>query len=132
MLKFDHVALSVTNVDESIKFYEKLDFSLSQRWDDPNGKLSIVLMKNSNMILEMFCYKNYKALPEYRHELSSDLEVIGTKHFGLCVEDINAAAKLLCQKEICTSPIIAKGRLGRDYFFIKDPDGILIEIIQEH
>ncbi len=132
MLKFDHVALSVTNVDESVKFYEKLEFSLSQRWDDPHGNLSIVLMKNSNMILEMFCYKNFKALPEYRQELSSDLEVIGTKHFGLCVEDINVAAKTLSEKEICINPKIAQGRLGRDYFFIKDPDGVLIEIIQEH
>lgn len=132
MLKFDHVALSITDANESIKFYEKLDFSLSQRWDDPNGNLSIILMKNSNMILEMFCYKNYKALPEYRHELSSDLEVIGTKHFGLCVENINEAAKILCDKGICFNPQIAKGRLGRDYFFIKDPNGILIEIIQEH
>ena len=33
----------------------------------------------------------------------------------------------LCDKEIT----ITKGRLGKPYFFIKDPNGILMEIIEE-
>lgn len=130
MFNFDHVSLSVKNIDISIKFYEKLEFKLYQRWDDSDKKLSIVLMKNGTMILEMFCYKTFRPLPEYRKLLSSDLEVLGTKHFGLNVENIVETSNYLSAIGICKNPQIQKGRLGRDYFFIQDPDGILIEIIQ--
>lgn len=132
MFKFDHVALSVENCERSIAFYQKLGFSFFKRYDDPSGALSIVLIKNENMILELFCYKNFEDLPEHCIEHSKDLSVIGTKHFGLCVGDIKKAAKRVVELGILSEmPEIKTGRLGRDYFFVKDPDGINIEIIQE-
>ncbi len=130
MLKFDHIALSVSSLASSIAFYQQLGFVPVQRWDNPDGTLAIALLKNENAILELFCYKNAHALPEYRQELSNDLQTIGTKHFALCTNNIQQSAKDLSAKGICKNPKILTGRLGRDYFFIKDPDGILIEIIQ--
>jgi len=132
MFKFDHVALSVSNIKQSLNFYRKLGFSFYKEYNDPTGALSIVLLQNENMTLELFSYKNFKPLPEYRIDNSKDLEVVGTKHLGLCVDDIKQMAKIVVEKGVVDDvPVIKTGRLGRDYFFIKDPDGINIEIIQK-
>ena len=68
------------------------------------------------MILELFCYKNYQPLPDYRKDLSSDLEVVGTKHFGLFVKDLKEALNYCLSNGICKNADIKHGRLGRYYF----------------
>lgn len=55
MFRFDHVAISVQNPEKSMEFYSKLGFEFFKRYDDPNGELSITLLKNKKMILELFC-----------------------------------------------------------------------------
>lgn len=135
MYSFDHTALSVSDLDRSIAFYTKLEFALYQRWDAEDGSLSIVQMKDAGgAVLELFCYRDCAALPDYRTALATDLPVLGTKHMGLQTPDVHAAAKaLLAAGVIKEEPTILTGRLGRSYFFIEDPDGILVEIIEaEH
>ena len=47
-------------------------------------------------------------------------------------EDNNIGFSHLIEKEIISSfPTIAPGRMGRPYFFIKDPNGIFVEIIKK-
>ena len=71
-------------------------------------------------------------LPEHCEDNSKDLNGWGTKHFGLCVKDISKAATKIVELGILESlPEIKTGRLGRDYFFVKDPDGINVEIIEK-
>lgn len=42
------------------------------------------------------------------------------------------AKKIIEDNNLCNQQItITKGRLGKPYFFIKDPNGILMEIIGE-
>lgn len=132
MFRFDHVAISVSNPEKSMEFYSKFGFAFFKRYDDPNGTLSITLLKNKKMILELFCYKDFKPLPEHCEDNSKDLNVLGTKHFGLCVKDISKAASKVVELGILKElPEIKTGRLGRDYFFVKDPDGINVEIIEK-
>lgn len=132
MFRFDHVAISVSNPEKSMEFYEKLGFVFFKRYDDPNGTLSISLLKNKKMILELFCYNKFIPLPEHCEDNSKDLNVLGTKHFGLCVKDISKAATKIVEVGILESlPEIKTGRLGRDYFFVKDTDGINVEIIEK-
>lgn len=84
------------------------------------------------MILELFCYKEYKPAPEATHATATDLPIIGTKHFGLQVDSINRAKEELIKKGLAdTDTVITTGRTGPLYFFIKDPDGILVEIIED-
>lgn len=132
MFSFDHVAISVSDTEKSMGFYEKLGFVFFKRYDDPKGTLSITLLKNKKMILELFCYKDFGKLPEHCKEHSKDLTVLGTKHFGLCVSDIKKAASKIVEVGILKDlPEIKTGRLGRDYFFVKDPDGTNVEIIEK-
>ena len=65
-------------------------------------------------------------------DLGIDLKTIGNKHFGLGVKDINKAKDFVEKNRINDDEInIKEGRLGKPYFFIKDPNGILMEIIEE-
>ena len=94
--------------------------------------VDIVMLKLGDMILEIFHYQEKEKLPEHSKELAIDLKTIGNKHFGLGVKDIVEAKKFVEENKLSDSEIIInKGRLGKPYFFIKDTDGILMEIIEE-
>ena len=95
-----------------------------------DGSVRIVQMKNGDFILEMFEYPDSEKLPDFVNTLGEDLKVKGAKHFGLQVQDVEKAACYLMDAGLISKmPEISKGRLGRPYFFIKDPNGIFVEII---
>lgn len=130
MFNVDHYAISVGNMDKSIEFYSRLDFELLKDWEADDGSVRIVHMMNGGFILEMFCYPDCEELPEFAKNLNTDLKIIGAKHLGLWVEDLEYVAEHLQQIGVLNAkPTISQGRMGRPYFFIKDPNGIFVEII---
>ncbi len=130
MFHVDHYAISVKDADKSIDFYSKLNFSLVRDYRAEDGSVRIIHMTNGSFILEMFCYPDSKELPEFVKTLNTDLMVKGSKHMGLWVEDLEEAGEYLKKNGLLEEkPTISQGRLGRPYFFIKDPDGIFVEII---
>jgi glyoxylase I family protein len=134
MYAIHHVALSVTNREQSVMFYQKLGFSEVQFWEAEDKSLSITHLKlgDSDFILELFCFASPQPAPAFIHTTATDLPVIGTKHFGLKVNSIEAARDDLAAKGIVESDIkITQGRTGPRYFFIEDPDGILVEIAED-
>ena len=132
MFQIDHVCLSVENVEKSIAFYEALDFKTANSYKAPGGSLEIHTLKDkAGAILELFHYASHKPAPEHTRDHNTDLPVVGIKHFGLRVVSIEKALKALNEKGFASDVKISTGRLGRDYFFIADPSGILVEIIEE-
>ena len=130
MFNFNHVTISAENLDKTIEFYKVFGFVLHKEYHDES--VDIVMLKLNNMILEIFHYPNYDKLPNHSKDLSIDLKTIGNKHFGLGVKDINKAKEFVENNNITDNEItIREGRLGKPYFFIKDPNGILMEIIEE-
>lgn len=128
---FNHVAISVKDMKKSIEFYKKFGFEEYKAYEAEDESIKINMLKLNNTVLEIFCYKEYTKLPETAKMTATDLPIIGTKHFALGVKDINEAKEFLIQNELVQDEIkINKGRLGKNYFFIKDPDGILVEIIE--
>lgn len=130
MFSFNHVTISVDNLENTLEFYTKFGFKIYKEYHDES--VDIIMLKLENMILEIFHYQEKEQLPEHSRDLGIDLKTIGNKHFGLGVKDIMEAKRFieynnLNDKEI----IINKGRLGKPYFFIKDPNGILMELIEE-
>ena len=130
MFSADHYAISVGDVDKSIAFYEKLEFRVIKDFQAEDGSVRIVQMQNGDFILEMFYYPDSEKLPDFVNTLGEDLKVKGAKHLGLQVQDVEQAADYLVQAGLVNEkPAICEGRLGRPYFFIKDPNGIFVEII---
>lgn len=130
MFNFNHVTISAEKLEKTIEFYNKFGFKLHKEYHDDS--VDIIMLKLNNMILEIFYYPNYDSLPEHSKDLGIDLKTIGNKHFGLGVKDINKAKDFVEKNRINDDEInIKEGRLGKPYFFIKDPNGILMEIIEE-
>ena len=125
MFKINHVNIVVENMEESINFYKKFGFTEFKSYEDDNVK--ITLSKLQDMILELFYNHEQNPLPDS----ANNLKTVGNKHFGLGVSDINKAKKFIEDNNIFDGEIIIKsGRLGKPYFFIKDPNGIDVEIIE--
>lgn len=130
MFNINHVAISASNNEKSIEFYKKFGFQEFKSWRAEDNSIKIDMLKLSNTVLEIFCYKEYVKMPETAKATATDLPIIGTKHFALGVEDIKQAKEFVIKNEIESDIEIKIGRLGKPYFFIKDPDGILVEIIE--
>ena len=95
MLKFDHIAVSVSNLKKSIDFYQVLEFKLENIFHDE--EYDWATMKGQNTTLELFCFRNAK------NDYVSDLAKIGIHHFAFLVPSIDEAiliAKKLNQKNI--------------------------------
>lgn len=128
---FHHVALSVSDIERSAAFYSHFGFEQVRVWEADDSSLRIVHLKNGAALLELFGYRDYEALPEAAKNLDSDLRVVGTKHFGLHVQDIHAVYDRLRNEGIPIESELRMGRTGIEYFFMKDPDGILFELVEE-
>ena len=130
MFSFNHTTISVSNIERTLEFYKKFGFKVLKEYHDDN--VDIYQLKLKNRVLEIFHYINHFELPEHSKDLTTDLKTIGNKHFGLGVKNITKAKDFIQTSGIYNGEInIIQGRLGKPYFFIKDPDNILIEIIEE-
>ena len=127
----DHTAISVSNLDASIHFYtEILGFTCERIFDIPDGNGRIALLKKADFTIEMFQFVGAQPYPNREGILINDLKKIGVKHIAMGVEDIRAAAAYLKEKrvEFINEPV--RGARGYYRFFIKDPDGIPLELTE--
>ena len=131
MFKIHHIALSVSDIEESKKFYSFFWFNEKLYFQTEDKELEIVHLKMKDFILELFCYKKFQKLPEFSKQISTDLPVIWVKHFWLQVKNIEETKLELEELEIAKNITINTWKTGIKYFFIKDPDGILLEIVED-
>jgi glyoxylase I family protein len=131
MFSFHHVALSVSDIDKSKKFYYALGFKTVLDWVSDNQDLTISHLILDSIFLELFCYKEFNTKNE--RSLEHDLKEIGVKHFGLKVDSIVAARERVISVGIAKEQDIQikPGRTGITYFFLKDPDNNFVEIVED-
>ncbi|MEE4025769.1 VOC family protein [Gordonia sp. PKS22-38] len=127
-----HVALSVSSIERSTQFYAQFGFNEALRYDAPDGSMSVSHLRLDGLILELFSFATPSPLPDAARELSTDLPEIGVKHFGLQVDSVADTLHDFIHRGLCpASTTITDGRTGVRYFFIADPDGILVEFLQD-
>lgn len=100
-------------------------------WKDPGGELEIAHLKLGENCLEIFWYRDHKPVPRTAGSLATDLPRIGVKHFVLKVDSVCEAKDFVESRNIASDVQVQHGRTGVDYFFVKDPSGILGEFLED-
>ena len=131
-----HVGFCVSDLDRSLPFYvDTLGFELINRWEEDNSKtdpgmgvpgcsLELAQLRGYGITLELFVYKSAAGEP-----IPPAPNQVGCAHLSIGVGDMNAfVAKLKAEGkvEFVSEPI--RLTVGQ-WVFIKDPDGILVEIM---
>ncbi|WP_203249956.1 VOC family protein [Cysteiniphilum marinum] len=133
--KLHHIAITVSNINDTLKFYKKIGFEVTDFYKDEKVTIYHLLYKN-NITLEFFEYPKSKEneKPSQQNNLvplDDDLKIYGIKHFALEVTSITQAYDFFLSEKISIVTKIRQGRIGVSYFFITDPDGNYIEIVQK-
>jgi lactoylglutathione lyase len=121
-----HTSITVKNLDESIKFYQDvMGLELQSRREIPENKAEIAFVgdKESNASIELTFWKEKKDWNE-----GDELD-----HIAFAVSDMDEAMKSFKKQkvDIAKEPYLLKGSTTK-IAFIKDPNGIWLEIIQRN
>src|SRR6476620_4477841 len=128
-LAWDHVALSVPNIPESIAWYETmLGFKEIRRGGQPTGQQT-ALIRRGNINIELFQLPNAAPLPESRKNPSEDFRTHGVKHFGFEVKNLPAVLAELKAKGVKIAFEMRDAPTER-FAFISDNAGNAIELIE--
>ncbi len=128
MSKIIHSMIRVLNLDHSLKFYaDCFGLQPAHRLDFPS--FSLVYLRNAENDAEIELTWNKDRTEPYSH---GD----GYGHIGVCVPDAAADRERLIG--LGYSPLDIKefkaddGSLIARYFFIQDPDGYKVEVLERH
>jgi metallo-beta-lactamase class B len=126
---WDHVALSVPNIAESIAWYDKmLGFKEVRRGGQPTGQQTAAI-RRGNITIELFQLPNAAPLPESRKNPSEDFRTHGVKHFGFEVKNLPAVLAELKAKGVKMA-FEMRDNPGTAFAFISDNAGNAIELIE--
>ncbi|HIG84660.1 MAG TPA: VOC family protein [Verrucomicrobia bacterium] len=123
-IKFLHTRIRVSNIDQSIEFYEKMGFKLTKKNDkSPAGnQLAFLELDASEHFLEL-CYS-----PDFEVNFPEDL-----MHTCVGVEDIIGYCDRLENQGIEIWPDEWREKFLDDesrMAFVTDPDGYEVEILE--
>ncbi|MBU2711066.1 VOC family protein [Zooshikella harenae] len=123
-----HVALTCQNFSVMSDFYEALGFIEQRRYSD--DQCSIIHMLLGNFCLELFTFTENATPLQESKPLAQHLKQSGWQHIALKVSDLTAARKWFIDKLELRPSAIQQGRTGIQYFFIQDPEGNYVEVVQ--
>ena len=118
-----HIAITASDYEKSIAFYrDTLGLPEAFRVDRDGAPWMTYLKTGSNDFIEIF--DGHGVAPE-------DIPEIGVKHICLWVDDIEQTLSDLKDRGLDVDPKGAKiGKSKSRQYFIQDPDGVRIELMQ--
>jgi catechol 2,3-dioxygenase-like lactoylglutathione lyase family enzyme len=125
-LTYEHTAMTVSNLDRALELYQGvLGFPVWEYTVEDSGSSIRVQIQVGNSNLELFSFGT-STIP---HPWNPDSTVLGLKHIGLLVEDVDAVAGRLERAgvKILYPPVAATGNVKTCFF--ADPDGNGVELI---
>ena len=127
MAKAIHMMVRVLDLDRSIAFYRTaLGLEVADRFDFDG--FTLVYLRNAEADFEVELTLNKGRTEPYSHGE-------GYGHVAFCVGDLDAEHRRLNDAGIGPQAIkefFRDGGLMARFFFIQDPDGYKIEVLQKH
>lgn len=118
-----HIAIPVTNLERSLRFYSKLGFVVGESWERPDWEMSGTLMEHaSGSSVELIQHPDngkiqYPPIPE-------------VLHVGVPVKDVEQLLKELVSLGGSILRPVMEGIKVKKLAFLKDPDGLAIEVFE--
>ena len=135
-----HINIVVSNLDESIRFFEALGFSLFERkpvsgkWieevvglRDVDGEFAGLKHEGTSVVIELLQYKNPKGK---RSAFISEPNAIGIRHIALQVENINMEYERLRGMGVEFLSGVKENPYGKKMCYLKGPEGVLLELAE--
>lgn len=127
---FDHLHLRSPNPDATARFFETMFDAEVTRGNYPPGTLYPGQMR----IMMKVGGQKVLIAPTHPHESMTSaprFPYYGLEHFGLTVEDLDAAVAGLRAKgaDIAVGPLMRD--VGTYLAFIRGPEGIMVELVQK-
>ena len=122
-----HIAILCSEREASLRFYETLGFRVTESHVRPERKDEVLFMEQQGCVdgpgigLELF-------ISEKHPQRVSNPEAYGLRHLALGVTDAEATHMILLEAGYAPEPIRTDTFNGRKLFFVKDPDGLPIEL----
>ncbi|NPA57882.1 MAG: VOC family protein [Aquificae bacterium] len=124
-----HVALTVKDIGRSIRFYSYFGFKKVFYTETDSFYLAHLLL--DGFFLELFSFKDTE-IKEENLSLWEDLRKKGYRHLAFQVRDIHRTLERMKRDGVADGDTeVGKGRSGILYFFVKDPDGNFVEVVQD-
>ena len=126
-----HVAITASNFENSLEFYQKLGFHVLANRHIADKQKKIALLQLNNFKLELFWYEDFIDQPEHRDTIGNNVKEVGAKHFAIRVDSLEETRNRLKKHGIEFASEPTPADTGYQFCFIKDPDGIWIEYVQD-
>ena len=142
-MKLRHVGITVTDLTRSLYFYvEQLDFSIALELDESGQHIdrfsaldgidvrTVKLRGTDGSMIELLKYRSHRCSDE--NNQTKKIVAIGCSHFALTVPDLASLYEKLASQGV---RFLSEPQLSPDgkvkLTFCRDPDGTLIELVQE-
>ena len=127
MAKVIHTMIRVIDLEVSKSFYHQA-FDLVPSYELDFDSFALVYLRNQENDMEIELTLNKDETTPYTHGS-------GYGHIAVCVDDLEAEHKRMVDLDIKPTDIVTfapDDNLIARFFFVTDPDGYKIEVLQRH
>ncbi len=123
-----HIAITASDLERSTAFYAAFGFRTDFEWEAPDGSRRLRQMRLGDGMIELFAYPDSPPAGD-----PAPSNAIGLKHLALSTPDIRGALRSLKSLGLASPDVEAFDTpAGMTIAFIADPDGVSIELVEEH
>lgn len=125
-MRIHHIAITVNNLNESLKFYQDFfGFVLIKKFYKKEVEAEFAFIKLDDCFLELWEFADMKK----NIDDLNDLKIKGIRHIAFAVKDIGKIVSKFKKKGLnISNPKM--GAAGHKFGFFNDPNGVALELYE--